>query len=81
MATTKFGKGTVFAFTDPWIYNEYTDGRKLPPDYDNFAAGQELVRWLLQQLPAPQAGTSSRAPRLLPRASRARRTKHSGGDF
>ncbi len=56
MATTKFGRGTVFAFTDPWLYNEYTDGRKLPPDYDNFAAGQELVRWLLQQLPpAPRA--------------------------
>jgi len=29
----------VFAVTDPWLYNEYTDGRKLPADYDNFAAG------------------------------------------
>jgi len=52
MAMRKFGKGTVFAMTDPWLYNEYTDWRKLPPDYDNFAAGQELVRWLLQQLVA-----------------------------
>lgn len=26
-----------------------TDGRKLWPDYDNFAAGMELVRWLVQQ--------------------------------
>jgi unsaturated rhamnogalacturonyl hydrolase len=34
---------------DPWLYNEYTDGRKLPKAYDNFAAGEELVRWLLQQ--------------------------------
>ena len=30
MAVAKFGKGTVFAVGDPWLYNEYTDGRKLP---------------------------------------------------
>ena len=52
MATTKFGRGTVFAVVDPWLYNEYTDGRKNPLIYnqfDNFAAGKELVQWLLQQ--------------------------------
>ncbi len=49
MATARYGRGTVFAVADPWLYNEYTDGRKLPPQYDNFAAGTELVRWLLQQ--------------------------------
>jgi unsaturated rhamnogalacturonyl hydrolase len=49
MAVAHYGKGTVLAVTDPWLYNEYTDGRKLPPEYDNFAAGRELVRWLLQQ--------------------------------
>lgn len=49
MAYTKYGKGTVFAVTDPWLYNEYTDGRKLWPDYDNFGAGMELVRWLTRQ--------------------------------
>jgi unsaturated rhamnogalacturonyl hydrolase len=49
MGTARSGKGTVYAVTDPWLYNEYTDGRKLPPQYDNFAAGMELVRWLLQQ--------------------------------
>jgi unsaturated rhamnogalacturonyl hydrolase len=49
MAVAHYGKGTVVAVTDPWLYNEYTDGRKLPPDYDNFAAGQEFVHWLLQQ--------------------------------
>lgn len=27
MATAKSGKGTVFAIGDPWIYNEYVDGR------------------------------------------------------
>lgn len=49
MAWTRYGKGMVFAVTDPWLYNEYTDGRKLPPEYDNFAAGQEFVAWLLHQ--------------------------------
>jgi unsaturated rhamnogalacturonyl hydrolase len=51
MATAKYGKGTVFATVDPWLYNEYTDGRKLPAEYDNYAAGKELVRWVLQQVP------------------------------
>jgi unsaturated rhamnogalacturonyl hydrolase len=49
MAYAKYGKGTVYAVTDPWLYNEYTDGRNLPPDYDNFGGGMELVRWLVQQ--------------------------------
>ena len=49
MATAKYGRGTVFAAVDPWLYNEYTDGRKNPRIYgqfDNFAGGKELVRWL-----------------------------------
>jgi unsaturated rhamnogalacturonyl hydrolase len=54
MATAKYGKGTVFATVDPWLYNEYTDGRKLPAEYDNFAAGKELVRWILAQSPHRQ---------------------------
>ena len=49
MGVAHYGKGTAVAVTDPWLYNEYTDGRKLPPEYDNFAAGREFVRWLLQQ--------------------------------
>ncbi len=49
LATAKYGKGTVLAVADPWLYNEYTDGRKRPPMHDNFAAGQELVRWLIAQ--------------------------------
>jgi unsaturated rhamnogalacturonyl hydrolase len=49
MGVAHYGKGTVVAVTDPWLYNEYTDGRKLPPEYDNFAAGREFVRWLVQQ--------------------------------
>ena len=51
MATAKFGKGEVIAFVDPWLYNEYTDGRKLPAEYQNYAAGVEFVRWLLEQSP------------------------------
>jgi unsaturated rhamnogalacturonyl hydrolase len=49
MAVAKFGKGTVFAVGDPWLYNEYTDGRKLPPEYDNYKAANDLALWLLQQ--------------------------------
>jgi len=51
MATARVGKGTVVAMTDPWLYNEYTDGRKLPAIYDNYAAGKEFVRWILEQVP------------------------------
>jgi unsaturated rhamnogalacturonyl hydrolase len=56
MASARFGKGTVFATVDPWLYNEYTDGRKLPAEYDNYAAGKELVRWILAQIPRAHAG-------------------------
>lgn len=51
LAKAKYGKGVVIGLVDPWLYNEYTDGRKLPPPYDNFAGGKEYIRWLLQQLP------------------------------
>jgi unsaturated rhamnogalacturonyl hydrolase len=47
IAVAKFGKGTVFAVGDPWLYNEYTDGRKLPADYENSQAAKDLVKWLL----------------------------------
>jgi unsaturated rhamnogalacturonyl hydrolase len=39
----------VYANVDPWVYNEYTDGRKNPLGEQNFAAGEELVRWLVMQ--------------------------------
>jgi len=51
MATAKYGKGTVFAVADPWIYNEYTAGHNLPPEYDNLAGAAELVNWLVKQVP------------------------------
>jgi unsaturated rhamnogalacturonyl hydrolase len=47
IATAKYGKGTVFAVGDPWLYNEYVDGRKLPAEYENFKAAEDLVKWLL----------------------------------
>jgi len=47
----KYGKGTVFAVGDPWFYNEYVDGRKLPPDFDNFKAANDFVKWLTEQVP------------------------------
>ena len=48
-ATSKYGRGTVFAVGDPWLYNEYLDGRKIPATYENFSAAKELVQWLLKQ--------------------------------
>jgi unsaturated rhamnogalacturonyl hydrolase len=50
-ASVKVGKGTVFATGDPWLYNEYTDGRKLPVMYQNAQAADDLVKWLIQQIP------------------------------
>ena len=49
IATAKYGKGTVFAVGDPWFYNEYVDGRKIPAEYENYKAGEALVQWLLKQ--------------------------------
>lgn len=51
VAMAKYGKGTVLAVGDPWFYNEYTDGRKLPADFDNFKAANDVVAWLVQQIP------------------------------
>ncbi|WP_394351216.1 DUF4350 domain-containing protein [Hymenobacter ginkgonis] len=48
MATAVLGKGRVFVLGDPWLYNEYTDGRKIPAVYENFQAGKDLGRWLLK---------------------------------
>jgi unsaturated rhamnogalacturonyl hydrolase len=48
MATVEYGKGRVFALGDPWVYNEYVDGRKLPSEYENFKAAEDWVKWLLK---------------------------------
>ena len=48
MAVAKYGKGAVFAIGDPWLYNEYTNGR-LPADFDNRKAAEDLVQWAIAQ--------------------------------
>lgn len=52
IATAKYGKGTVFAVGDPWLYNEYTNGH-LPVNghYDNDKATNDVAQWLLSQVP------------------------------
>ena len=48
ISISKVGKGTVFAVGDPWFYNEYLDGRKIPSEYENYEAAQQLIRYLLK---------------------------------
>jgi unsaturated rhamnogalacturonyl hydrolase len=47
LSVVKFGRGRVFAVGDPWFYNEYVDGRKIPVEYENYKAAEDLVKWLL----------------------------------
>ncbi len=56
-AVAKVGKGTVFATGDPWLYNEYTDGRKLPLEYENAKAAKDFVSWLIKQVPVKANNT------------------------
>ncbi|PSL46177.1 hypothetical protein CLV51_103153 [Chitinophaga niastensis] len=49
MAVAKVGKGTVFAVGDPWFYNEYVDGKRLPAEYQNYGAAADFTRWLINQ--------------------------------
>ena len=50
IATAKYGKGTVFAVGDPWLYNEYVNGR-LPSGFENDKAANDVVTWLIKQIP------------------------------
>ncbi|MEZ2334629.1 DUF4350 domain-containing protein [Mucilaginibacter sp. RCC_168] len=49
----QYGKGRVVAVGDPWLYNEYTNGR-LPEamGFENDKAADDLSKWLLDQVPA-----------------------------
>ncbi|MES2375061.1 MAG: hypothetical protein V4553_00700 [Bacteroidota bacterium] len=47
-AIAKYGKGMVFAVGDPWLYNEYVNGR-LPAGYQNDIAAKDLTQWLKKQ--------------------------------
>jgi len=48
-AVASYGKGHVIAVGDPWLYNEYVDGRKLPVSFQNFEAMGQIVRWTLSK--------------------------------
>lgn len=49
IAVAKVGKGTVFAVGDPWFYNEYDDGRKIPVYLENYKASEDVLKWALAQ--------------------------------
>jgi unsaturated rhamnogalacturonyl hydrolase len=49
MASSKIGKGFVFAVGDPWLYNEYIDNHKLPVGFENEKAAVNLFTWLLKK--------------------------------
>ena len=48
MAVAKVGKGKVFALGDPWLYNEYTNNRRTPLEYENFLAAKKLAEYMLK---------------------------------
>ncbi|HPI74688.1 MAG TPA: DUF4350 domain-containing protein [bacterium] len=54
MALSKYGQGYVYAVGDPWLYNEYLDGYKLPPQYENTKAANNLFLWLLDLAREPK---------------------------
>lgn len=47
IAFKRFGKGGVISIGDPWLYNEYIDNRRLPADFQNYKAAENLVEWML----------------------------------
>lgn len=49
IALAKYGKGTVLGVGDPWLYNEYTNGR-LPAKFENEKAANDLAKWLLKRI-------------------------------
>lgn len=52
MVSAKYGKGMVLAIGDPWLYNEYTNGR-LPAKYENDKAANDIAAWLIKQMRNP----------------------------
>lgn len=50
MAECSIGKGFVFAVGDPWIYNEYIDHDRLPVDFDNRRAAENLTEYLMSKV-------------------------------
>ncbi len=50
MAECSYGKGFVFAVGDPWIYNEYIDHDRLPVDFENRKAAENLTDYLISKV-------------------------------
>jgi len=48
VAGKKYGKGYILAVGDPWLYNEYVNGR-LPKDFENDKAAKDVAIWLLKK--------------------------------
>jgi unsaturated rhamnogalacturonyl hydrolase len=46
-AVSAYGKGKVIAIGDPWLYNEYVDGRKLPFGFQNFETMKQVANWAI----------------------------------
>lgn len=46
IVSASYGKGAVLAVGDPWLYNEYTNGR-LPARFENDKAAADVVQWLM----------------------------------
>ncbi|WP_242457782.1 DUF4350 domain-containing protein [Pedobacter sp. BS3] len=46
IASANVGKGKVVAVSDPWIYNEYCNGR-LPAQYENYKGAEDFSKWLI----------------------------------
>ena len=47
IAVSHLGKGTVLGVVDPWLYNEYADGRKMG-QYHGFEAAQDVAAWAVK---------------------------------
>jgi hypothetical protein len=49
IAKAKYGKGFVLAVGDPWLYNEYVNGR-LPAGFENDKAASDVAAYLLKKV-------------------------------
>ncbi len=49
IATSTFGKGRVFVVGDPWLYNEYLDGRRIGASFENYNAARDIILWTLRK--------------------------------
>jgi hypothetical protein len=53
VASATYGKGVVLAVGDPWLYNEYVNGR-LPAGFTNDKGADDLIAWLLSKATGKQ---------------------------